>query len=265
MTSASSIKAAFDQLKSISGAGDATPVAAAIFNASGGFRRAPFLELTEEDFDKGYRPSAHGAFIFAQAALPLLLNAVEAKPSEGYYPPTLVFTGATASVKSNAQMACFAPGKWAVRAISQSLAREFGPKGVHVSHAIIDGVIDIPRTKEWKLEGEDAKISPVAVSIASAASPVMGWELWRISELTMDRRLLRHTGICIPSRGPISLGRLMFVRTSRNGEAGRMSTRVILCMVIQLEAKACYWQTWCRPSNTFNSNSVTVHSHVLTC
>ena len=51
-----------------------------------------------------------------------------------------------------------------MRALAQSLAREFGPKGVHVVHAIIDGVIDIERTKDWKFEHEDAKIKPEAVS-----------------------------------------------------------------------------------------------------
>lgn len=53
----------------------------------------------------------------------------------------------------------------------QSLAREFGPKGVHVAHAIIDGVIDIPRTKEWKIEGEDGKISADAVSLFPSSCP----------------------------------------------------------------------------------------------
>ena len=53
--------------------------------------------------------------------------------------------------------------KFALRAMAQSLAREFGPKGVHVAHAVIDGVIDIPRTKEWDL-GEGGKIDPNAVS-----------------------------------------------------------------------------------------------------
>ena len=51
----------------------------------------------------------------------------------------MIFTGATASVKGSAQFAPFAAGKWGVRAIAQSTAREFGPKGVHVAHAIIDG------------------------------------------------------------------------------------------------------------------------------
>lgn len=54
-----------------------------------------------------------------------------------------------------------------MRALSQSLAREFGPQGVHVSHVIVDGVIDIPRTKEWDVGGgkPDAKISSSAVSL----------------------------------------------------------------------------------------------------
>jgi hypothetical protein len=62
-------------------------------------------------------------------------------------------------------MSSFNTGKFALRALSASLAKEFFPKGVHVSHAIIDGVIDIERTKEWlKDAGPDAKISPAAVS-----------------------------------------------------------------------------------------------------
>lgn len=99
-----------------------------------------------------------GAFNFAKSALPLLLQAQGLQ-----HPPTLIFTGATASVKGSANFAAFATGKFALRALAQSLAREFGPKGVHVSHVIIDGVIDIPRTKAWTFEHEDAKLDPDAV------------------------------------------------------------------------------------------------------
>lgn len=101
-------------------------------------------------------------FNFAQATIPHLLEAV---PSS-HYPPTLILTGATASVKGSAQFSTFAAGKWGQRAMHQSLAREFGPKGVHVAHAVIDGVIDIPRTKQWAANDgvEDGKISPDAVS-----------------------------------------------------------------------------------------------------
>jgi len=67
-------------------------------------------------------------------------------------------------MKGSALCSSFATGKFAMRALAQSLGREFGPKGVHVAHAVIDGVIDIERTKEWKIEGVDGKISPASVS-----------------------------------------------------------------------------------------------------
>lgn len=53
-----------------------------------------------------------------------------------------------------------------MRAIAQSLAREFGPKGVHVSHIVVDGVIDIPRTHGWEVNGgvADGKLAPDGVS-----------------------------------------------------------------------------------------------------
>ena len=104
-----------------------------------------------------------GAFNFSQAALPLLLKSTHLQR-----PPTLIFTGATASVKASANVASFAIGKHALRALSQSLAKEFGPEGVHVSHAIIDGVIDTPATKGMSVgESTDSKIDPVAVRLAS--------------------------------------------------------------------------------------------------
>jgi NAD(P)-dependent dehydrogenase (short-subunit alcohol dehydrogenase family) len=67
-------------------------------------------------------------------------------------------------LKGSAYFSSFASGKFALRALSQSLAREFGPQGVHVSHVIMDGVIDIPRTKEYRFEHPDAKLNPDAVS-----------------------------------------------------------------------------------------------------
>lgn len=94
--------------------------------------------------------------------LPLLLNSVSTSP----HPPSLIVTGATASLRGGPQLSSFASGKFALRATAQSLAREFGPKGIHVAHAIIDGVIDIPRTKGWAANNgvEDGKINPDAVS-----------------------------------------------------------------------------------------------------
>jgi len=144
--------------------GSEVGAAAAVFNASGRFVRKPFLDLTEDEFFAGLNVSARGAFLFSRAFLPLLLASLNQSPA---HPPTLIFTGATASVKANALMSSFNTGKYALRALSSSLAKEFGPQGVHVSHAIIDGVIDIPRTKEWlKDAGADAKISADGIADA---------------------------------------------------------------------------------------------------
>lgn len=111
-------------------------------------------------------PNRHGLFNFAQATLPLLLESVDASPP---YPPTLLVTGATASLRGGVKFADFAAGKFAKRAITQSLAREFGPKGVHVAHIIIDGGIDIPRLAEYKGRfnggAPDGMLSPDAVSV----------------------------------------------------------------------------------------------------
>jgi hypothetical protein len=70
-------------------------------------------------------------------------------------------------MRGSANCGTFAAGLFARRALGQSLAREFGPKGVHVAHAIIDGVIDIPKTKSYSVNNgaDDGKLSADAVSI----------------------------------------------------------------------------------------------------
>lgn len=95
--------------------------------------------------------------------LPKLLETVNQSPS---HPPTLIFTGATAALKGSAMLSPFAMGKTATRTMAQSLAREFGPKGVHVSHAVIDGIIDIPMSAKMLADkGPGEKISPDTVSV----------------------------------------------------------------------------------------------------
>ncbi|QIW99399.1 hypothetical protein AMS68_004917 [Peltaster fructicola] len=142
VSSPESVKSAFDKIQKEF---NSTECAAAVFNASGRFVRKPLLEMSVEDFSAGWEVSCKGAFIFSQAVLPLLLKAVDGSK----YPPTIIFTGATASIKANALMSSFASAKFAMRALSTSMAKEFAPQGIHVAHAVIDGVIDIPRTKEW--------------------------------------------------------------------------------------------------------------------
>lgn len=105
---------------------------------------------------------SRGLFFFAQQALPLLLASVDISRC----PPSLLITGATASIKGSANFASFATGKSASRALGQCLAREFGPHGIHVAHVIVDGMSDIPMTDAWVANNgvEDGKISPDAVS-----------------------------------------------------------------------------------------------------
>ncbi|KAK7920312.1 short-chain dehydrogenase [Apiospora marii] len=139
-------------------------LAAAVYNVGANFKRAPFLEAKVEDFDSSVAGNARGLFLFAQQTIPLLLESANAASPP--HPPTLLITGATASMRGAANCAGFAAGMTARRALGQSLAREFGPRGVHVAHAVIDGVIDIPRTKGYNVnEGvEGGKLDPDAIA-----------------------------------------------------------------------------------------------------
>ena len=95
--------------------------------------RGPFLELDRTEVLKTMIVSAYGGFLVAQAALKRLVERGRG---------ALFFTGASASVKGYAESAPFAMGKFALRALAQSLAREFGPRNIHVAHFVIDGGIE---------------------------------------------------------------------------------------------------------------------------
>jgi NAD(P)-dependent dehydrogenase (short-subunit alcohol dehydrogenase family) len=77
----------------------------------------------------------------------------------------MLFTGATAGVKAGAKSVAFGPAKFAVRGLAQSLARDLGPRGIHVAYINIDGIIDIPhiRARMPSLKDEDTlKPAPIA-------------------------------------------------------------------------------------------------------
>ncbi|KAJ7653382.1 hypothetical protein B0H17DRAFT_1214733 [Mycena rosella] len=113
-------------------------VTAAIFNAGHAVWK-PFLQVTPEDVRESNKVNIEGSFAFARAAI-LAFQTNELVPKTGKK-GTLVFTGATASLRGNLITSAFASGKFAVRALSQSLAKEFGKENIHVAHAIIDGGI----------------------------------------------------------------------------------------------------------------------------
>jgi len=162
VTDGASLDAAFNEIKKEL---PEAKLAAAVFNASSGFAVKPFLELKTQNLDDAMA-GVRGFFQFSQKTLPLLVEA--ASQPAAPHPPTMVVTGATASIRGSARFATFAAGKFALRAMSQSLAREFGPQGVHVAHVIIDGVIDTEAAKSFTVNGgvADGKLQPDAIAEA---------------------------------------------------------------------------------------------------
>ncbi|KAK9462111.1 uncharacterized protein V1516DRAFT_690657 [Lipomyces oligophaga] len=160
-----SVSETFAQIKDFN-----QPVAVAIFNASAPFLRKPFLQSTPAEYSAAFSISALGSVLFAQHAIPLLLNGVDfnnkSSTPELPYPPTLFFTGATAGYKSSAQMSVFAAAKHAQRAIALSVAREYGPKGLHVALVNIDGLVDSEKTKAFLADVPDGKLVPADVALS---------------------------------------------------------------------------------------------------
>jgi NAD(P)-dependent dehydrogenase (short-subunit alcohol dehydrogenase family) len=109
-----------------------------IYNAS--FRtRGPFIELDPAAVERSIAVSAFGGFLVAQQAARRMLPKKRG---------VILFTGASASVKGYAQSAPFAMGKFALRGLAQSMARELAPQGIHVAHIVIDGGIKSARRDE---------------------------------------------------------------------------------------------------------------------
>ncbi|PIL35442.1 hypothetical protein GSI_02169 [Ganoderma sinense ZZ0214-1] len=97
-----------------------------------------FLDVTEEDITNSLHVNVTAAFAFSRRViLKFKENEIDERGKRG----TLIFTGATAALRGNTWTSGFAPGKFGVRALSQSLAKEFGKENIHVAHAIIDGSI----------------------------------------------------------------------------------------------------------------------------
>jgi NAD(P)-dependent dehydrogenase (short-subunit alcohol dehydrogenase family) len=118
--------------------------------------RGPFISLDPQEVHKTLMVTAYGGFLVAQAAAKRMLERGRG---------SLFFTGASASVKGYAESAPFAMGKFALRGLAQSLARELGPKGIHVAHFIIDGGILRAGSDARAAErGEDGMLLPDAIA-----------------------------------------------------------------------------------------------------
>ncbi len=128
-----------------------------VYNA-GAFRMGGILDLSPEDFDQCLKANCAGAFYASQQVLPAMLE-----QGRG----TVILTGATASLRGSTNFSALATGKFALRALAQSMAREFGPQGIHIAHAVIDGQIDTPRAREMSPgRDESTMLSPDAIAEA---------------------------------------------------------------------------------------------------
>ena len=143
-----------------------------LYNAS--YRtRGPFLDLDPQEVAKSIEVSAFGGYLVAQEAARRMV-----KQGEG----AILFTGASASVKGYAQSAPFAMGKFALRGLAQSIARELQPKGIHVAHFVIDG--GVRNAERGRVESSDAApdsfLDPVAIAetyMAVLKQPRSAWSL----------------------------------------------------------------------------------------
>jgi NAD(P)-dependent dehydrogenase (short-subunit alcohol dehydrogenase family) len=124
-----------------------------VYNAS--YRtRGPLIELDPAEVEQALRVTAFGAFLVAQAAAKRMLA-----KSQG----AILFTGASASVKGYALSAPFAMGKFALRGLAQSMARELAPLGIHVAHFVIDGGIRSAR-RAMPADKPDSLLDPDAIA-----------------------------------------------------------------------------------------------------
>jgi len=116
--------------------------------------RGPFVELDPEGVANALSVSAYGGFLVAQAAARRML------PNQH---GAILFTGASASVKGYPQSAPFAMGKFALRGLAESIARELQPHGIHVAHFVIDGAIRNPGRTE-PADAPDSMLDPDAIA-----------------------------------------------------------------------------------------------------
>ena len=129
-----------------------------VFNA-GAFVRKGVLDTSVEEFERCWRGSCLGGFLVGrEAARAMLTHNAEHKG-------TIIFTGATASLRGGALFQNLAVGKFGLRALAQSMARELQPRGIHVAHVVIDGQIEGERPGHSTAErGKDTVLDPAAIA-----------------------------------------------------------------------------------------------------
>jgi NAD(P)-dependent dehydrogenase (short-subunit alcohol dehydrogenase family) len=148
------IIALFDRIESEIG-----PVEVAVFNA-GAQHNAPIADMTGRIYRQVWESATFGGFLMGREAARRMVPRGRG---------TIIFTGATASIRGGAGFAAFAGAKFGLRALSQSMARELGPQGIHVAHVIIDGMIESDAVRQkfperTAAKGPDGMLDPAAIA-----------------------------------------------------------------------------------------------------
>jgi NAD(P)-dependent dehydrogenase (short-subunit alcohol dehydrogenase family) len=126
-----------------------------VYNAGSGIF-ADVERITPEQFEASWRVNAYGALLCAQQVIPAMKAAGKG---------SIVFIGATASRRGGPRTAAFAPAKAAQRSLAESMARSLWPSGIHVCLIIVDGVVDLPRTRQAMADKpESFFVKPSAVA-----------------------------------------------------------------------------------------------------
>jgi NAD(P)-dependent dehydrogenase (short-subunit alcohol dehydrogenase family) len=149
------------------------PVEVCVFNI-GANVRFPIAETTARVFTKVWEMACFSGFLAGREAARVMTPRGRG---------TILFTGATASVRGRDGFAAFAAAKHGLRALAQSMARELGPKGVHVAHTIIDGAIDTAWIAEnfperHALKGQDGILNPEHIAEAYWSLHVQPRDAW---------------------------------------------------------------------------------------
>ena len=162
------VMAMFERIES-----DIGPVEVAVFNA-GAWHNAPIADMTARIYRQVWDTAAFAGFLVGREAARRMVPRGSG---------TVIFTGATASLRGGAGFAAFAGAKFALRALAQSMARELGPMGIHVGHVIVDGRIDSEAVRERFGDeiaslGEDAMLRPAAIAEAFWTLHVQPRDAW---------------------------------------------------------------------------------------
>ncbi|MEO7109512.1 MAG: SDR family NAD(P)-dependent oxidoreductase [Polyangiaceae bacterium] len=159
-----SVTRAFSEIKN-----DLGEVSVVVFNAGSGVFGS-IEETTVSDFESSWRVNALGLFATAKAVVPSM---------KAHKNGAIIVIGASASRRGNVKTAAFAPAKAAQKSLCESMARSLWPSGIHVALIIVDGVVDLPRTREHMKDKPDTffvKPADIATTVfATATQPRSTW------------------------------------------------------------------------------------------